>query len=145
MIEWKHYNVHWHMTGDTNQKGKTSITALDKEDAKRAFEARCRNEAADQRHYPFEAKVDKVIGPLGIYEATPKQKLAQRYAFILGTIKGAETMMRQCHEHLLNEKLVKDNPHAMKIMRAEDLAHAQFAKLQRDIRDLFKLAGLKVK
>lgn len=139
MVEWKHYNVHWHMTGDTNQKGKTSITALDKEDAKRAFEARCRNEAADQRHYPFEAKVDKVIGPLGLHQATNKQRLSRKYGFTMGGIKGAKAMFISAFPDL------HANDKDYKLTRAIALVNQQFSKLERDLRDLFKLAGLKVK
>jgi hypothetical protein len=139
-MDWKHFNVHYLTVGGS--KGKTCITALSKDDAKTAFENHCKNEAADQLYYPFEATVKKVIGPLGMTPATPKQKLAQKYGFIIGGIKGAKTQFYQAVADMVP---VGQNKLPEKLQRCGNLVEMQFAKLERDIRDCFKLAGLKVK
>ena len=73
-------------------------------------------------------------------ESTPKQKLAQKYGFIIGSIKGAK---KQFNNTIFTS--VTDPVIVNKLSRAYGLADSQFAKLERDIRDCFKLAGLKVK
>jgi len=127
------FNVHWKF-GES--KGKALIFAFSKEDAKIKFERYARTES-NSRFIPFEATVTKIYGPLG-RESTPKQKLAQRYGFIIGSIKGAKKQF--------NTTIMSVSPDiSTRVIKGQILVDAQFAKLQRDIRDVFKLAGLKVK
>lgn len=132
-MEWNIYNVHWKL-GD--RKGKTSMTALTKEDAKITFEKFTASEASEQSKYPFEAKAIKIYGPLGLYKSTPKQKLAQNYHFMLGSVSAVEAM--------LGRVVWLQTPDA-KQMQAKMLVGSQIAKLKRDLRDFFKKAGLNVK
>lgn len=139
---WKHFNVHYKFK-DNDTRRKLCMTALDKEDAKLTFESYARNDDGNGMNIPFGAVVIKVIGPLG-RETTPKQKLAQSYAFVLGGIKGSYVMMNR------NSQAMKDiaaaNPKiADRMARAWALVDAQYMKLQRDIRDLYKLSGLNIK
>jgi hypothetical protein len=90
------------------------------------------------------AKLRKIIGPLGQKKSTPKQKLAQKYGFILGSIKGAKVQVDNCFNPFTHST-VFDPDKAAKWAKAKGLVNMQFSKLQRDIADLFKLAGLKIK
>jgi len=72
-------------------------------------------------------------------ESTPKQKLAQKYGFILGSIMRAESQFKQVHG------IFPNGVDTIKVNRAFALVDSQFAKLKRDISDCFKLAGLKIK
>lgn len=129
--DWQSYNVHWK---DGERKGKTCISALSKEDARTVAEKYMCVDAPNG--FPFEGKVTKVIGPLG-KPASPKQKLAQSYGFIAGSLKGAELQFRKSLEHMQSS-----DP---KVTASRGLVNSQFAKLQRDLRDCFKRAGLNVK
>lgn len=131
------FNVHW-KCGEI--KGKNTITAFDKEDAKLAFLLYTRHDG-NIYNIPFEAEVVKVIGPLGIHKSSPKQKLAQKYGFIIGSIKGSKKQLMQAK----TDMILASGPNAVKIERAYNLVEMQVAKTLRDISDLFKLAGLKVK
>lgn len=71
---------------------------------------------------------------------TAKQKLAQKYGFIVGSIKSAKVQFGQAKINLHYSANSVE-----KLEKAMNLVQMQFAKLERDIRDLFKLAGLKVK
>lgn len=124
---WQHFNIH--LVWPDKLEEKITVTALNKDDAlmdTRAYRAR---EAG--------AYCLKVIGPLN-RESTPKQKLAQKYGFIIGSIKGAKVQFTQA----MTPDNIKD---AHKLVKNWNLTMQQFAKLERDIRDCFKLAGLKVK
>lgn len=138
-MDWKHYNVHWKL--DSGQKGKTCVTALAKEDAKTVFENYAKVDMPERRNtYPFEAKVVKVIGPLGMHQRTSKQHLAQMYRMCIGAAAMADKALHSIDGAIHNNPVQKEQ-----IDRAWALAKAQSAKLQRDIRDLFKRAGLNVK
>lgn len=135
-MEWQHYNVHFK---SADLDGKAMITALSKEDAKKTFEQMAAKDVGapgSRADIPFEAIVTKVIGPLGRL-ASPKQKLAQSYGFIAGSLKGAELQFRKSLAHMQSS-----DP---KITASRGLVNSQFAKLQRDLRDCFKRAGLNVK
>lgn len=137
-MDFKHFNVHWKLG---QQRGKTCMTAFSKEDAKIAFEGYVAVDIPERRFdYPFEAEVIKVIGPLGMHESTDKQKLAHHYRWILGNITSAKAVLGRTKFKYVGLQASYD-----KVDRAYMLVDAQIAKLQRDVRDLFKIAGLKVK
>lgn len=73
--------------------------------------------------------------------STPKQKLAQKYGYTIGSIKGAKKQVIQNKTELI----LAAGTSAMKMERAINLVEMQFSKLLRDISDMYKLAGLKVK
>lgn len=68
---------------------------------------------------------------------TEKQKLSQKYGFTMGCIKSAEAQV--------NFAMNTANSNTEKQLKAHILVKHQFAKLKRDIADLFRLAGLKIK
>jgi hypothetical protein len=139
IIDWKHFNVHWkQLINGSFEKGKTCITAFDRWDAKNTFEKSCLNQGTDKKRFPPNAEVTKVI-QLGI--STTKQKLAQKYGFIIGSIIGAEKNFKNVTFEISED----DAKLRAKVFMAARLVDSQFAKLRRDIRDVFKLAGLKVK
>lgn len=134
------FNVHWKLG---ERKGRNTMTAFNKEDAKFAFQQYARHDG-NIHNIPFEAEVVKVIGPLGRPQS-PKQKLAQKYGFLMGSIIGAEKQFGYFSRMNLPAGIQPNTPQAAKIHRAVALVESQFAKLKRDISDTFKLAGLKVK
>ena len=132
------FNVHWE--AQNGHKGKTCVTAFDKHDAKAVAENRMKVD--NNNGFPFEGKVLKVIGPLGQQVQTPKRKLAMQYRSCIG----AAAMARFNINHVpILELHQNDTKHWEKCVRAKALAVSQAAKLQRDIVDLFKLLGLKIK
>jgi hypothetical protein len=109
----------------------TSITGLSIEDVRNHFKDMIR---VDNNEY-FDCTLIKV------WENKPptaKQKLAQKYGFIIGSVKNARIQFTNA----MQPDNIKD---AHKLSRNWHLTMQQFAKLERDIRDCFKLAGLKVK
>lgn len=131
-----YFNVHWTTIGGA--RGKTTMDATDKLAARKAFNTYAAMDMDNAHGIPFEADLRKII-PLVSTPATPKQKLSRRYGFILGSIKGAQAQFVSSFPDLQ----VGQTNH--KITRGISLVNSQFAKLQRDVRDLFKLAGLNVK
>lgn len=116
-------------------KERTSLTAFDLTDAKDSVKNRVR---VDNNEL-FDCTI------LRIWKqqiATPRQKLGQKYGFILGCVKGAKTQFAQVGTELI---VAAPMGKTIKMEQARILVEAQFAKLERDIRDVFKLAGLKVK
>src|SRR5260221_7088074 len=83
------YNVH--LNWPDGMKEKIAICAISKASAK--FHTRIDNAVVAG------ATVRKVIGPLG-KEATAKQKLAQRYGFIIGGIMGAQSSFNYTKSNL---------------------------------------------
>lgn len=139
-MDFQHFNVHWKTP--SGRTGKTNLTALSKQHAKDVFENLTRMDSnVNSDRYPFEAKAVKVIGPLGVHKTTDKQKLAQRYGYLMGSIKGAKTSFRSLRDNADLFRVIA-NP---KIGRAVAMVDLQFSKLERDLRDLFRLAGLKIK
>lgn len=131
-MDWKHYNVHWE--APSGLKGKNTVTALSKEDAKTTAENLMRID--NNNGFPFEGKVIKVIGPLGVHQRTQKQQLAQHYRSCIGAAMMVDKAIKQQINSPLNIE---------KVLIAQSLAMSQSAKLQRDIRDLFRKAGLNIK
>lgn len=130
-VKWQFFNVH--LAWPDQHFEKLCVSALSKRDA--LLDPKIRD-TINAGAYPV-----KVIGPLGQKESTHKQKLAHHYRWILGNITSASATLSRTK--FLDDKMaVKD---ALKIPNAVALAQSQFAKLQRDVRDLFKLAGLKIK
>lgn len=126
--DWKHFNVH--LVWPDMEEEKVTVTALSRDDALKDTRIK---RAMDIGAYPH-----KVVGPLQ-HTQTYKQKMAGSYAWILGNLSSAEATM-------VRTKYTPDNSEFNdKIERAHALARSQFAKLRRDVRDLFKIAGLKVK
>jgi hypothetical protein len=76
-----------------------------------------------------------------VKEATTKQVVAQAYGMIMGSIKGAKVQWNRARTNII----LSAGVNAVKAERANNLVDMQFTKLERDLRDLFKLAGLKVK
>jgi hypothetical protein len=76
-----------------------------------------------------------------IKPATTKQVVAQAYGMIMGSIKGAKVQWNRARTNII----LSAGVNAVKAERANNLVDMQFTKLERDLRDLFKLAGLKVK
>lgn len=141
-MDWKHFNVHFR---SADVDGKATITALSKEDAKRTFElmaARDIGAPGSRADIPFEAIVTKVIGPLGLKPSTNLQLLAHKYGQIMRNLKGAEATFSYSAVAI---KQVGNNAENKSLAGKWDLVDKQFAKLKRDIRDLFKAAGLNVK
>jgi len=136
-MDWLYFNVHWETYNGL--KGKRCVTALSKNDARTVAENFMKMD--NDNGFPFEGKVIKVIGPLGVNPPTPKQLLGRKYGFIIGGIKGAQRMFAQANTDLI----IGAGSNAVKCEKGRILVDAQFAKLKRDIRDVFKLAGLKVK
>lgn len=129
-MDWNHFNVH--LAWPDKQYEKLCVTALSKDDA--ICDTRIKQSILAGA-YPV-----KVTGPLGVHLRTPKQHMAGTYAWVLGNITSAQaTLNRQAL------KYPTINANFDKIDRAKALVDAQFAKLQRDIKDLFRTAGLKVK
>jgi hypothetical protein len=131
----EHYKIHWKLG---HQTGKTIIGAETKVSAIQAFETYARMDLGNPYSIPFEAEIVKTIKVSNI-PSTSKQRLAQRYGFIMGGVKGAHVQFRSVRMILPN------GLDANKVNRAVGLVDMQFAKLERDIRDFFKLAGLKIK
>lgn len=131
MCDWETYTVYYR-DGKSPKSHTHSFTALSIDDAKSTFKKDTLNLY----------RVTKVVKGYGMPMATPKQKLAQKYGFILGSIKGAQIQFKQVYPTMPFGEKQDEN---LKVTRAINLVESQFAKLQRDIRDCFKLAGLKVK
>jgi hypothetical protein len=74
-------------------------------------------------------------------ERTHKQKLAGNYRWILGNISSAKATLHRTKFFDIS----MDEENKYKIDRAYALVKNQCSKLERDVRDLFKLTGLKVK
>lgn len=129
LVEWKHFNVHWKYE---DRGGKVCVTALSKEDAKQGFIL-----VARSAQLPNGAVITKVIGPLGVHQATAKQIAAHHYRSCIG----AATMVHKA----LNSVVFSPLPTNSKVAIAHALAISQATKLQRDIRDLFRKAGLNIK
>lgn len=137
--DWKHYNVHWEKDG---RKGKTTITALSKEDAQLNFEGYAAALMSDKHiAYPFEATVLKVIGPLGVHATTPKQKLAQQYRSCIGAAKMTEKSIQAINTW----PLAATKEESIRYANIQKGALKNIANVMRDIKDIFKRQGLKVK
>lgn len=133
-MDFKYYNVHF--IGGHSLKCKITITALSKEDAKNTFENYAKVEG-NGYGVPFEAKPTKVIGPLGMHPSTPKQQLAHQYRSCIGA---ACMLEKNIQSILINSLAIQ-----IKAGQARILALKQVAKCKRDIADMFKLMGLKIK
>lgn len=132
---WNQYSVRWKLG---EKKGKTWLTALSSRDAKEAFNNSCKNEAADQTKFPFEAVAT------GAYPSKPqtnKQKLAGHYRWILGNFSSAEATFNR----IKTTAILQSGANAVKLERAYLGAMANIAKAKRDIREAFLLAGIKIK
>lgn len=127
---WQHYNVHCVWPDQIYEK--LCVTALSKNDALKDPKV---VKAINAGVYPY-----KVIGPLGQKPSTSKQKLAQRYGYLMGSIKSAKLTFKNAFLKDPISRAVSE-----KLNRAISLTESQFAKLERDLRDCFKLAGLKIK
>lgn len=127
---WQHYNVH--LAWPDQHFEKLCVSALSKRDA--LLDPKIRD-TINAGAYPV-----KVIGPLGAKPATSKQKLAHHYGFLMGSIKGAKLTFKNGIQNANSGGILPE-----KLSRASSLVEAQFAKLERDLRDCFKLAGLKIK
>ncbi len=111
----------------------TSLRAFDKADAKWQFHSMSR---IDNNMF-FDCTVTRVWLKK---PPTGKQKLAQKYGFAMGCVKSAKVSVNQAIVEWLGDSNGNEKQN-----RAINLVSAQFAKLQRDIADLFRLAGLKIK
>jgi len=129
------FNVHWKYG---EHKGKANLQGADKRDVTMVFNGYAHMDRPNYYNIPFEAEITKITGPLG-RPSSPKQRLAQKYGFIIGSIIGAQKQMDAAYQ------LLPNGIDSQKAARAVALVDSQFAKLKRDISDLFKLAGLKVK
>lgn len=131
---WETFNVH--MVWPDQQYEKLSVTALSKEDALK--------DTRIHRNIRLGAYPVKVIGPLGVHPTTKKQNLSHKYGGIYRNIEGAKSVFYS-FRRMTYEEIGVTLEVGNKLSRHVSLVDSQFAKLQRDIRDLFKLAGLKVK
>ena len=129
------YRVYFKRANGT--KGSCRIDQSTPQHARLVFEANAAMDKPNAFNIPFDATFRSVIE---VAESTPKQKLAQKYGFILGSVKSAKVTYQRTFVGF-----VKTEEQSIKIGKAFNLVDSQFAKLERDIRDLFKLAGLKVK
>lgn len=123
---WEIYSFTYKTASGIKKRG--NITALSVRDARKTIQAQIRIDNNEL----FDCTLGRVWLPK---PPTEKQKLAQKYGFIMGSVKSAQ----------IGVKLIPLNNKTEKQDRAINLVHSQFAKLQRDIADLFKLAGLKIK
>lgn len=133
------YRIQFRRTN--GKQGFTHIPADNGDEAQARFEALAASEAPNGYRIPFEAKPTKVTLYLG---PSTKQILAQRYGFIMGGIKGAQSQfnsLRNSSNFFRDADAVVSN----RAGKAIALVNMQFSKLQRDIADVFKLAGLKIK
>lgn len=121
-VLWETYSV-WYID-IAGVKQSITMTALSAKDCREAFSSK--NHGTGKTY--LRCRVSR--------PATPKQLLAQKYGLICGSIKSAQIQLE-------NTKLLPAKNE--KLYKAHMLVDGQFAKLQRDIRDLFKLAGLNVK
>jgi hypothetical protein len=113
-------------------KKRASMTGFSVQDVRTAFNSMVR---IDNNQY-FDCKLLRVWQNK---PSSPKQILAQRYGFIMGGIKGARSSFISCYPNLQAGRT------DAKVTNGISLVNAQFSKLQRDISDVFKLAGLKIK
>ena|SRR5260221_5270708 len=128
------YNIHWKLG---EHKGKATMEGVTKEAVIKGFTIYAGMDMGNPYSIPFEAEITKIITLHPSRKSTPKQKLAQKYGMIQGGIKGARIQFEYALLPTLKD-YSKEN-------RAYHLVQSQFAKLQRDISDCFKLLGLKIK
>jgi hypothetical protein len=128
---WQYYNVH--LIWPDKDKERLTVTALSNEDAYK------------------DGRVINAIS-LGAYvltvrkcpsEASPKQKLARQYGFTIGCAMAVSSHIN-AFERQVNLS-IKDEVTKTKVFRAIGLARMQATKLDRDIRDMFRAAGIKIK
>lgn len=134
-MDWQHFNVHWE--AQNGHKGKTCITALSKEDAKATAENYMKADTANG--FPFEGKVLKVVGPLGVHPRTEKQKQATQYRTCIGAIAMAQFNVQHISGQINDAKQI----HKIRMLQAAALKSLLNAK--RDVADIFKIYGLKIK
>lgn len=140
---WKHFNVHYHLKDNADNKRKVCLIALSKEDAKTTFENYARNDSHGMG-IPQGALLIKVIGPLGMHATTPKQHLSHMYRMCIGAAKMAQAGIQRTNSPFgtATNDAVR---HGTQFLAAKDLALKQASKLQRDIKDMFIRAGLNIK
>lgn len=131
---WHHYNVH--LIWPDKHIEKLCASALSKEDV--YFDTSV-TRAIAAGAYPY-----KVIGPLGTHKRTDKQKMATHYRSCIGTACMLEKNLTLAI-NAVNPIDYNNRDKLDKVRNARSLALKQVYKVKRDIADMFKLMGLKIK
>lgn len=135
-MDWDVYKITY--LDSAGIKRRATMTGLSIRDVRTTFNGMMR---IDNNPY-FDCKLVRV------WQSQPpseKQKLAQKYGFIMGAIKGAQAQFDYAQRTMLVKEIESEGNPNFKTSRAIALVKSQFSKLQRDISDVFKLAGLKIK
>lgn len=130
MVQAESYNVH--IVWPDIEYEKICVTAFSKDDTLNDMRVRS---AIHSGAYAY-----KVIGPLGVHKTTPKQLLAHQYRSCIG----AACMLEKNIESTFSTIPQELGP-LVRAKIAKGLALKQVAKVKRDIADMFKLMGLKIK